>query len=146
MSGAVPPDWIQPLAEALAAHYLVVTPPAPMGVHAQPAADRADGAATWEVSLFYGKTEIVGGPRDGHRTDTSFWLNLLELRDVFDRVETLYWQAAALGDGDDLGPHIAIEGAFRGHSVRVRLLATAPVNFPPSRSADTLRGTFFDLW
>lgn len=116
-----------------------------MGLHVQPSQDEgADGI--WEVSLFYGKTEIVGGPYDGHRTDTSFWLDLAGLQQAFETIDAFYWQSAALGSGDDLGPHIGIEGELKGHRLRLRLLATAPPAFPAARSADTLRGTFFDLW
>ena len=140
-----PPDWILALASELAAFFTATTLPSPMGVHVQPSKD-AEPPGVWEVSLFYGKTEIVGGPRDGHRTDTSFWLDLAGLQRKFDSVDAFYWQSAALGSDDDFGPHIGIEGDIHGHAVRLRLLASAPPAFPSARSADTLRGTFFDLW
>ena len=140
-----PPEWTSALAGAIAEHLVAASIPAPIGAHVQKAVDET-GPEVWEVSLFYGKTEIVGGPRDGKQTDTPFWLDLTGLGRVFDYVEGLTWQAAALGPEDDLGPHVAIEGEFEGHRVRVRILAAAPDRFPPARSADTLRGTFVDLW
>lgn len=139
------PEWVSALAAAIAEHLVAASIPAPMGAHVQKGTEATD-PDIWEVSLFYGKTEIVGGPRDGRRTDTPFWLDLAGLGKVFDRVEGFSWQAAPLGPNDDLGPHVAIDGTYEGNRVRVRMLATAPERFPPARSADTLRGTFVDLW
>jgi hypothetical protein len=141
------PDWLPTLTEALAPHLVAAALPAPMGAHVHRAGgeeQHPDGV--WEVSLFYGRTEIVAGPQDGRRTDTAFWLNLAGLAELFDRVDAFYWQASPMGPGDDLGPHVAIEGEFLGNSVRVRILAAAPPQFPAARSADTLKGTFIDLW
>lgn len=140
-----PPEWVSALAAAIAEHLVAASIPAPMGAHVQKESNES-APDVWEVSLFYGKTEILGGPKDGKRTDTPFWLDLSGLSKVFDRVDGLAWQAAALGPEDDLGPHVAIEGEYLGHRVRVRILAAAPTQFPPARSADTLRGTFVDLW
>jgi hypothetical protein len=140
-----PPEWVSTLAAAIAEYLVAASIPAPMGAHVQKASDEA-GGDVWEVSLFYGKTEIVGGPRDGKKTDTPFWLDLAGLSATFDRVDGLSWQAAPLGPNDDLGPHVAIEGEYLGNRVRVRILAAAPSQFPPARSADTLHGTFVDLW
>jgi hypothetical protein len=141
---AVPPDWLSALTSAIAECLVAASIPAPMGAHVQRAAD-AD-PEVWEVSIFYGKTEIVAGPQDGKRTDTPFWLDLSAVRQVFDRVTGFHWQAAPLGPQDDLGPHVAIDGEYLGHPVRVRVLAAAPDRFPAARSADTLKGTFVDLW
>ncbi|HEX6984524.1 MAG TPA: hypothetical protein VF170_04070 [Planctomycetaceae bacterium] len=142
----VPPDWLTALAGALAEHFVAAAVPSPMGAHVQRATDADAPAGVWEVSLFYGKTEVVGGSQDGRRVDTPFWLDLSGLREVFTRVDGFYWQAAPLGADDDLGPHVAIEGDYLGNAVRVRILAAAPPQFPSARSADTLKGTFFDLW
>lgn len=138
-----PPDWITALASAISEHLVAASIPAPMGAHVRKSEDADDA---WEVSLFYGKTEIVGGPKDGKQTDTPFWLDLAGLGRVFDRVDGLTWQAAPLGPNDELGPHVAIAGEYLGNRVTVRILAAAPNQFPPARSADTLRGTFVDLW
>ena len=140
------PSWLPALTDALADQLIAAAVPAPIGVHLQktPESDPAD--PVWEVTLFYGKTEIVAGPHDGHRTDTPFWLNLVGLIDVFNRIDALYWQASQLGSSDDFGPHVAVEGEFQGNPVRVRILAAAPPQFPSARSADTLKGTFIDLW
>lgn len=140
------PDWITALAAALAEHFVAAAVPSPMGAHVQRSTDADAPDGVWEVSLFYGKTEIVGGPQDGQRTDTPFWLDLNGVRGVFDRISGFHWQAAPLGPRDDLGPHVAIEGDYRGNPVRVRILAAAPTQFPSARSADTHKGTFIDLW
>jgi hypothetical protein len=140
------PDWLPALTNALAAHLVAAAVPAPMGAHVQRVSDAEGQEGVWEVSLFYGKTEIVAGPQDGRRTDTAFWLNLARLCEVFDRIDAFYWQASPMGPQDDFGPHVGIEGVFKGDAVRVRILAAAPPQFPAARSADTIKGTFIDLW
>ena len=166
-----PPDWLYELAKALTEHLVPAVLPAPLGAHIQQArfeSETADDDLTpepdampqggpavmhesscdevWEISIFYGKTEIVGGPDDGRRTETTFWLDVAGAQKVLTRVDRLYWQTATLSPNDDLGSHFAIEGDYLGHPVRVRILAVAPRQFPPARTADTIRGMFIDLW
>lgn len=144
---ASPPEWITPLANALSAHLVPAALPAPLGAHVQLGAPHEESnEEVWEVSVFYGKTEIVGGPDDGRRTDTAFWLDLEGAFRVLNRVDRFYWQTVSLGPNDDLGSHVAIEGDYLGHPVRLRMLAAAPKQFPSARSADTIKGTFLDLW
>ena len=152
------PDWVSSLTEEIARHLVAAAVPAPIGVHVQrsdtPASTgprpstkrRAPREPVWEVSLFYGKTEVLGGAGDGKRTDTAFWLDLAAVTAAFTSVEGFFWQAAPLGPEDDLGPHVAVEGVYDGHRVRLRVLAAAPERFPSARAADTLNGTFVDLW
>lgn len=136
------PEWVNALTDAVTPHLIAAGPPSPVGAHLQ----EGGGTEPCEVSLFYGGTEILGGARDGERTDLPFWLDLAGLTREFDRVERLSWQAVRLGPNDDLGPHVAIEGTFEGRPVRVRVLAASPAAFGPARSADTLRGTFVEHW
>ena len=144
---ASPPEWLTDLAKALSEHLVPAVLPAPLGAHVQQAVDADEQASdVWEISLFYGKTEIVGGPEDGRRTETAFWLDVIGAQRVLTRVDRAYWQTAILSPSDDLGPHVAVEGDYLGHPVRVRVLSAAPQQFPPARTADTNRGMFIDLW
>jgi hypothetical protein len=142
----VPPEWLRELAGALAEHLVAAALPAPLGAHVQHTTDAEAPQGVWELSIFYGKTDVVGGPQDGLQTDTPFWLDLAGVLKAFNRLDAIFWQSASLGPNDDLGPHVAIEGEYRGQAVRVRVLAAAPPQFPAARSADTIRGTFLDLW
>ena len=125
----------------LAQRLIAVGLAAPIGVHVQTGDDEL-----LELSLFYGRTEIVGGPHDGRTTSVPFWLDLHGLDGIFDLITEFAWQAAPLGDDDDLGPHIALEGVYDGHPVRIRLLAAAPARFPAARAADTLSGDIVERW
>jgi hypothetical protein len=129
-----PSDWLDTLATQIAECLVPASPPTPLAAHVQSGLTAA-GEPTQEVSLFYGAIEVVGGPHCGERADVPFWIDLLGLARVFDRIGEFSWQTAALGADDDLGPHVAIEGAYDGLPVRVRVLATAPSRFPATRTA-----------
>ncbi len=146
------PDWASSLTDQIARHLVAVAIPAPIGVHVQRSEPPGCGdplaadEPEWDVSLFYGKTEVLGGPGDGKRTDTAFWLDLAAVCGAFSSVEGVVWQASPLGPDDDFGPHVAIDGVYDGRRVRLRVLAAAPERFPSARTADTLTGAFTDLW
>lgn len=100
----------------------------------------------WEVTIFVGGTEIVGGELDGQIRFSKFHLDLRELFDLFDFVDEFHWQAARMGPDDDLGPHVSVEGAVEGRSVWLRVLAYPPARFSKGRNliADTLK--LEDVW
>jgi hypothetical protein len=51
------------------------------------------------------------------------------LRNAFERVDELGWNAFGWPDGD--GPFISIEGGYLGHDVYLRVLAEAPEGEEP---------------
>jgi len=138
------PDWLNSLAETVAECLVAVTPSS-LAAHVQEGADDS-GEPMDEVSFFYGATETIGGPKDGKRTHSPFWLDLAPLVAAFDSVDEFTWQAASMGPDDDFGPHVAIEGAFHGRPVRVRVLATSPKQFPAARTAENRRNTVATRW
>jgi hypothetical protein len=145
-----PPRWLDRLANAVAAEMLtpnVTTPDvnapvglAPIGCHFH--ADE-DG---WEVAVFVSKTETVGGPLDGRMAASPFAIDLERLRERFDTVRAMHWQAQPLGEGDELGAHLTIEGTYEGHEVVLRVLAAAPDRFEPGRTIDIHRNEVRDRW
>jgi hypothetical protein len=142
---AAPLDWLEPLSDVVASRLVAGPEDAPLGAHLQASPDE-HGETVWELSLFFGATEVVGGPRDGERTRAAFWFDLAGLTEAFDRVDSFAWQAARLGADDDLGPHVAIEGVFRGRRVCVRMLAEEPSGLPPARSVEARDPAIVERW
>lgn len=137
---AVPSDWLATLANELALRIHPVDPLAPLGCH------YTFHAGCWEITLFVSTTEVVGGECDGEAFASAFQFDLAGIEFLFERVTSLGWQPIDLGDGDDLGPHIAIEGVRDGHSVWVRVTACPPAGFQPGRVFNLLDSTITELW
>jgi hypothetical protein len=135
-----PPDWMQSLADEAGALIHPVDLLAPLGCH------YCEVNGVWEITLFASQTEILGGPLDGGLRASRFHVDLAELIVLFDEVSSAYWQALGLGEEDDLGPHVGIEGRYAGHDVWLRILANAPKRFPPGRVAHVQQGTWEELW
>ncbi len=123
------PRWLATLAQRLANEIV------PIGAEPEFGCHYCFAEGQWEVTLFVGPVEIVGGPRDGERIDTPFFLSLLNVPSLFDDVREMAWQGTSLGEQDDVGPHIAIEAVYEGHPVWVRIAASAPAPFVPAHAA-----------
>ena len=140
------PAWLDALVESTLTHVTPALPPAPIGLHLCLGDDDTQEATTYEVTVFYGKTEVLRGGCDGHTTQTPFWLDLAALTREFDSIDSLTFQSHPLHADDELGTHIAIQGQHLGYTVRLNILAAAPSRFPVARHADTECGEFVNLW
>ncbi|HAW31641.1 hypothetical protein [Gimesia maris] len=100
----------------------------------------------WEVTLFASSTEIVGGEWDGVLAPSKFCFNILKLGEIFEEVESLYWQALPVDYDDQLGCHISIEGKYEGERVWVRVLAEAPEEFEAGRRMQAYEFNLKEIW
>lgn len=137
---AVPAVWLATLAHEIAQRIRPVDPLAPLGCHF------AFHAGRWEITLFVSTTEVVGGQYDGEAFASAFQLDLTGIESLFDEVACLGWQPIELGEDDDLGPHIAVEGVYQGHSVWLRITAYPPVGIEPGRIFNLLDSTITETW
>ncbi len=135
-----PPEWLHQFADAVAAQLCGVDVLAPIGCHVFRAPEH------WEVTLFVSATEVVGGRQDGRQRTSRFFLDVQALSQIFDVVRSVVWQAQGLGAGDDVGPHLAVEGDYCGHPVWLRVPATAPHVFPAGRQAHVHHQTWEEVW
>ncbi len=142
---ASPPEWIQELANRVAALMTPYGLPAPVACHFFHAHVPKN---QWEVTLFTAKTETVGGSFDGGCTSTPMALDLEKLVGLFDEVESYHWQSLRLGQEDELGPHVSIEGYYEGHYVWLRVLSEAPERFGCGRKlfVTGCQTVIEDLW
>jgi hypothetical protein len=87
-----------------------------------------------DVTVYPTLTELVGGAVDGEIMEPDFSLDLNQLRTIFDQVNDFGWQA--LGKNDPDGPHIWVEGIYRGREMYLRVLAVAPEDEEPGSKFD----------
>lgn len=91
----------------------------------------ADGS--FEISMFVGAREIVGGPFDGRQESQNFRFNLQGLFDRFDSIQSFLWNAIPHSPLNDGGlSFIVVEGLVQGHIVRLQLHPTAPEEMGPA--------------
>jgi hypothetical protein len=117
------PDWLNDLFDIIAAALLPESLIGPLGFRWRSDED------FWEIDAYPAPVELVGGADDGAVVTPGFSLDLEQLRNAFERVDELGWNAFGWPDGD--GPFISIEGDYRGHDVYLRVLAEAPEGEEP---------------
>lgn len=122
-----PPDWLATLANEVAVHMEPLGTLSPIGCHYHP------GPAGWEVTVFAALTEVVGGPHDGRTFGTVFEVDVKSLMNLFSSVAAVRWQSQSLGNQDELGAHLSIEGLYGEEPVCVRIPSVSPDRFEPGR-------------
>lgn len=91
----------------------------------------ADGS--FEISMFVGAREIVGGALDGRQEAQNFRFNLQGLFDRFDSIQSFLWNAIPQSPLNDGGlSFVVVEGLVHGHIVRLQLHPTAPEEIGPA--------------
>lgn len=90
-----------------------------------------------DVLVYPTPVEIVGGADDGEIVDADFDLDLIRLRELFSSVADFGW--SALGLNDEGGPHVWVEGVFRGQTAFLQVLSRAPDDEEPGMKLDTIR-------
>ena len=137
-----PPPWLAKMANQVASEMHAMDVLSPIGCHYYHSRDRNQ----WEVTLFASKTEVVGGQRDGLVSPSKFTVDVGGVIDLFTEVTALNWQALPVGPGDELGPHVSLEGVFQGHAVWLRILAKAPRRYKAGRRASVYEFHLEDIW
>lgn len=124
-------DWQGELLDDVAACVAADSPMGPLGMRSW------EEAGFWEVWVYPTPVELVGGRHDGEVVVPGFSLDLEQLREAFDSVVALGWNALGLNDQE--GPHIYIEGVFQDREVYLQVLAYAPEGEEPRLKVDTSR-------
>ncbi|MES2792121.1 MAG: hypothetical protein V4719_21070 [Planctomycetota bacterium] len=135
-----PAAWLRVLADVVAKAIEPIGPIAPLDCHYV----QVDGF--WEVTLFTEATEVLGGPEDGTVKQPRFAVRICEILDAFQSVISCTWQAHNIGENDDLGPHLAVEGTYKGRLVWLRVLSQAPRQFPRRRVSPVAKMVNDDVW
>lgn len=97
---------------------------------ARPGFEAVQVDGVWDISMFLGRLELVGGPDDGRIHPVNFRLDLSRLTDCFDQLEELFWNAFP-----DFSPQVeehqelsvvTASGQVDGLQVRLQVHAAAP--------------------
>lgn len=139
---ATPPEWVADLVNCVVSQMQPSGLLNPVGCHFH----LNEESAQWEISVFVSDTRVIGGEFDGARVQPAFFLNLTEVVSFFDTVENVCWQTNHLGEDDEVGNHISIEGEVVGNGVWLRLLARAPKHVQAGREVSVYNNSVEDLW
>ena len=139
-----PPGWLSELANLATQAFHSQSSLAPVGCHFHK--NDEVSPIQWEVTLFVSSTEVFGGAQDGQSSFSRFMVDLKDLMEAFDVVESCYWQAQTMTEDDQLGPHVGVEGLFQGHSVWLRITAQPPSEFEPGRVFDHAANELQNRW
>jgi hypothetical protein len=134
------PRKVRELANAVAREMMPHDVLAPIGCHC------CFVDPVWEVTVFPARTQIVGGPADGAERFSGFTLDALPMLERFDTVTSLNWQSLSAANEDELGPHLSVEGVYRGVPIWLRVLARAPKRFTAGRKAVVYDELFEEIW
>jgi hypothetical protein len=96
----------------------------------------AAGEERWEVGMYLGGTELVGGREDGRLRHIAFQFDLLRLASLFDSVESFAWNVYPDGvdeQGTSIAAisYVAMVGTRGGTPLRLRVFGTAPQEVGP---------------
>lgn len=117
------PDWLGQFIQRAAELF------EPFSGVARPGFECCRAEERWEIALFLGKTEHVGGPEDGAQSAVNFSFDVLRLTALFERLETLRWSAFpdchVYDDAVDLSFLLA-EGTVNGQRLTLQVHAGPP--------------------
>lgn len=139
---ATPPDWIATLVNSVISHIKSADLMPPVGCHYHYDSE----AKLWEVTIFPSDTRIVGGQYDGASVGSPFFMDLKNVFDFMENVTAVSFQSTQLGDHDEIGTHVSIEGECEGNEVWLRILARAPRQFQAGREVSVYSNMVEDLW
>lgn len=93
------------------------------------------GGDRWEISVFLGMQERVGGPHDGAWLPVNFQFNVQALATLFERTDSIRWNAVpnghALTSTDQFESFLTVEGVARGQRVSLQVHALPPEEIGP---------------
>lgn len=89
----------------------------------------------WELAIFLGELEIVGGAEDGEMRPVNFRFNLQDITGEFDEVRSIFWNAfpnshVCFESMADLS-FLTIEGVVQTQIIKLQLHAGPPDSIGP---------------
>lgn len=93
------------------------------------------GDDRWELSVFLGRQEAVGGPLDGELAPVNFRFDVQGLTRLFEQVQSVSWNAIPRTYGADVDGQcesfLTIDGVAGGERVSLQVQALAPREIGP---------------
>ena len=129
--GRKTPDWLAGFVQQAAELF------EPFSGMARPGFECRRDEDRWEISIFLGKTERVGGPDDGHLSPVNFSFDVHGLSRLFEQLTSLRWNA--FPDKSGLEDEHAIdlsfllaEGTVQGEQVSLQVHSGPPEGAGPA--------------
>jgi hypothetical protein len=121
------PEWLAGLVEEAAASFEPLTGVARVGYECLP------DEGGWNVSLYLGAVEMVGGKSDGQTRCPDFSCDVKRLLEQFSRIDELEWTVRPQVAGDERVERsvITISGLIGTTSVRLAVRSAAPESIAP---------------
>jgi hypothetical protein len=124
------PVWLPEFVDQVAELFEPFVDIGRVGYECTPSEDR------WEISMYLGGTELVGGKVDGEIRTVAFQFNLVTLQTVFDNIDEFTWNAFPAGTfPEGANAHdrsfVAVSGRYRESMIRLRVHCTAPLETGP---------------
>ncbi len=126
------PVWLAEFVDAIAELFEPFVDVGRVGYECAPTTDR------WDISMYLGNTEVVGGRVDGEVRPVAFQFDLVRLETVFDAVDECKWSAFPGGtvgeDAEALGcerSYLTIIGRYRENVLKLRVFGTPPAEAAP---------------
>lgn len=124
------PDWLLSFVHDVAGRF------EPFSGVARPGFECTQSDERWEVSVFLGKTELVGGALDGATLPVNFRFDLQGLMSAFDELSSLQWNAfpdCCVCEEEVLDlSFVSAEGRIGGNAVHVQIHAGPPETAAPA--------------
>jgi len=89
----------------------------------------------WEVSLFLGQEETLGGACDGERSAVNFRFDVMSMQKCFDSIESLTWNNLPNGPGTNesrFDSFLTIDGHVDGMRLSLQIHALPPETAGPA--------------
>lgn len=121
---ALRPEWLSDLAERLSSAFAPMQGLGRVGFG-------CDWQQThWELRLFLGELEVVGGKDDGARRPVDFELDLSAIHAAFDRVHEMRWLVFSQTEAGSRS-FLSVRGDVGGNPVAVKFYSHAPIDSAP---------------
>jgi hypothetical protein len=127
-----PPAWLPDFVDEAAELFEPYIDVGRVGYECSPSAER------WDVSMYLGATEAVGGRADGEIRSVAFQFDLLRLGAIFEPIDEFHWNAfprgtTSLEEDVRAGERsfVSVTGRYRSHQIRLRVFCTPPAEVSP---------------
>ena len=126
------PVWLAEFVDQIAELFEPYIDMGRVGYECAPSSER------WEISMFLGRTEVVGGKVDGQVRAVAFQFDVSRLETIFDRIDECRWSAFPVGAmAEEAEPSsgerssLVVLGRYRENAVRLRVYCTPPTESTP---------------
>jgi hypothetical protein len=127
------PQWMAGFVDCLAELFEPFTEVGRVGFECAPATDER-----WEISMYIGCNEVVGGRDDGRKLAVDFQFDIAPMLELFEKVTLLRWNvfsttSDAFGDNRPTADRsfLMVEGVYSQTNIRLQIFSQPPAEAGP---------------